>query len=656
MRRHVLITGSASLLASQLAAQCLASSEDTVLLRLRRPDGSLHDEEELHLLVRHAVPRLPGPDTAPPWEALRSRLHCLPEEEGDGEAPFARALPASGRIDEAWYVCGGYRPAPGARADTGGTPRHLLSALSRLGVLELNHVGPWLAPGEATDFAAHHRAQEREVVAACAAAGVGSRLFRTSPVLGPVPALRGPDREGGLQLLEALHDLQAELGERTPDYLAARPLRCWAPAGASVALVHVGQAARRLWELARAAGTVSRGFHVTASERLPFTRLCEQLGAVYGMNLQATAERASLNAVDRGLQERLGGFQDGLTASGGEDPAFEEVRLDGAARPGLLQEVRASQDAARAGQRARAATLFDTLGQRTVERGGSRLTYFAGGTGDVPLVLLNALGQGLFYWKRLMSCLLRRHRVLVWEPRGTESGPQPFLMGDQVDDLEAILRNEGVGSCHLVGWCTGPKVAVEFYLRHPDRVASMVFLNGSFRCSTSPKTHQTAYEANFEPLCGLLVRRPAMAGSVLKSLRLSMSQEEGELKGLQDAEAASRALARMNGDLKPHVLGPFRSEPVIVNYARQIVDFWSYDLREKAARVHAPVLLVSAEHDAVASPETSREMAQRLPNARHVHVQGATHYCMYDRPEFIAELIEEFLRNPTPTRALAAVS
>jgi pimeloyl-ACP methyl ester carboxylesterase len=93
-------------------------------------------------------------------------------------------------------------------------------------------------------------------------------------------------------------------------------------------------------------------------------------------------------------------------------------------------------------------------------------------------------------------------------------------------------------------------------------------------------------------------------------------------------------------------MAPFRSEATVVRYARQLLDFWSFDVRPSAGRVRAPVLFVGAEHDSIASTAASRAMARLFPRARYAEVQGATHYCLYDRPALIAGLMEAFFRDP----------
>ncbi len=109
---------------------------------------------------------------------------------------------------------------------------------------------------------------------------------------------------------------------------------------------------------------------------------------------------------------------------------------------------------------------------------------------------------------------------------------------------------------------------------------------------------------------------------------------------------ATGVLSMMNKDLRQHVLAPFQSESILINYSRQLLDFWSYDTKMKAGRVNVPVLLISSEYDNVASPAMSRMAARHFPTARHVQVQGATHFCLYDRPDLIAELIDSFFQDP----------
>jgi hypothetical protein len=203
-----------------------------------------------------------------------------------------------------------------------------------------------------------------------------------------------------------------------------------------------------------------------------------------------------------------------------EDPAFDE---DG--QIALFTLLRRDQDEALAARRAQAAELPSRLSRKTVTAHGSDLDYYVGGSTGDAVVVLNAFGQGLEYWYRLLNNLIQRHRVIIWEPRGT-TAPPPFGLAEQVDDLDAVLQQEGIENAHLIGWCTGPKVAIDFYLRRPAAVRSMVFLNSTFKCDGSPEELNSPYEQNVESLLRMLVKKHAMANTVKKTLQAPEEKNE----------------------------------------------------------------------------------------------------------------------------------
>ncbi|MFL6335720.1 MAG: alpha/beta fold hydrolase [Pyrinomonadaceae bacterium] len=498
---------------------------------------------------------------------------------------------------------------------------------------------------------------EREVVERCEALGVGRRIFRTSLLIDATLPFERVKGEGFLQFLSALHSLKSEIEERLPEYFEYQALRCQAPAGARVSLIDARHAAESMLRIARSPETSGGCFNIARPESVSFTELCERAGAAYDLSLLPVESRGELNAVDLLFNERLAGFQAHLTPQEEDSAAVHACRaadfapgpapFDAEGQFAFLRAIRDRQDEARAARDERVAGVPGSLERRVVNGDGSGPTYYVGGSGAPAVVLLNALGQGLFYWYRLIDRLMRRRRVIIWEPRGLDDSSRPFCLDDHVDDLEAILKEQGVDTCHLVGWCTGPKVAVKFYLRRPEAAASMVFLNCSFKHPGGPPELDTAYERNLESLCRILSQRPKAAGAVRKALTSQFTGAGPDLPDDTDAgRLASEVLSMMSSNLREHVLGPFRSDDTLSNYSRQVLDFISFDAMAEARQVGAPVLLVSCEYDKIASPNMSSMAAGRFPDARHVQVRGASHYCLYDRPDLLADLIETFFQRP----------
>jgi pimeloyl-ACP methyl ester carboxylesterase len=380
---------------------------------------------------------------------------------------------------------------------------------------------------------------------------------------------------------------------------------------------------------------------VASSQSHQLTEVLESLGVAYNLSLLPEENPEALNAVDALFDLRLMGFAQRLALPGTED-GREPVTLDVDLEQLFDTIYRQQSEAAKAFRR-QASNPDSTLTKKQIEFNGHELVYHSSGTGEKTVVLLNAIGQGPQYWLRLIELLRQRFRVITWNLRGIHVPPYPSGISDHANDLEAILEHEEVSECHIVGWCTGPKLAVEYYLRHPESVRSMVFLNTTVKCLGSPAELDTTYERDFEPLCKVLDQRPSMAESIRSSLSKS-GQADVDMSAFASGEDVSEAVLRLtNVDLRNHVLHPFSDTTTLLNYVQQVKDFWNYDMRAKAPEVRVPVLLVSSEHDRVAAPEASDALAALFPFCKRVHIQGATHYFLYDRADATAHMIESFL-------------
>lgn len=451
--------------------------------------------------------------------------------------------------------------------------------------------------------------------------------------------------------LSVLHAFKAEIEERSPQYFDFHALRYFAPEDAAMDMLTAAQASGVL--LSKKPGMLGEKTRITSELKVPFATLCEHISTVFNLSFLPVNDLSTLNAIDRLFRERVYRIQSYL-----ESPAEKQtegfsivsvpnLEFGEEAQLEFLESVRQNLDQAAIERKHRIASLPDQLTSKTIDRNGSELTYYLGGSRGPVVLLLNALGQSLEYWHRLIDSLINEYRVIIWEPRGTVAPPQPFGLADQVDDLQAVLDNENISSCHAVCWCTSPKVAIDFHLRRPSVLRSMTFLNSTFKCEGSPEDFDTPYEKNLFSLCRMLMRKPEMAASVMKTFQSRSEESELEVLETPDTEQMSIAvLSRMNNELKPYVLGPFKTEATTSNYARQMMDFWANDCRSKAAGIDVPVLLIGAEHDQIISPESSEFGATLFPNARHVHLSGATHYFLHDRAPMLAALLQKFFESP----------
>jgi pimeloyl-ACP methyl ester carboxylesterase len=240
------------------------------------------------------------------------------------------------------------------------------------------------------------------------------------------------------------------------------------------------------------------------------------------------------------------------------------------------------------------------------------LVYHRGGASGTPVVLVNALGQDLRPWARLVDRLLPR-RILTWDLR---CRLMCTTFADQVTDLAAVLDGEAARSCHLVGWCTGPKTALSYACRHPDRVRSIVALNPSFKHPGRPAELDTPYERNLEVLCRAVSAHPQSAE------RLRQWFQPDAHPGAPDTGVRTT----------------FGSAPALVAYARQHLEFWAQPPTPAAV----PTLFVSGARDEIINPAAIHHAAKDFPLAVHAELAEAGHDALDRQADRVAGLIDGF--------------
>jgi len=120
----------------------------------------------------------------------------------------------------------------------------------------------------------------------------------------------------------------------------------------------------------------------------------------------------------------------------------------------------------------------------TVDRPGCTVHAWLTGAADAPLVALShaALVEHTFF-AELVPALLSRYRVLTWDIRG-HGASRPlegrFTIPDAVQDLVAILDALEVERAVMLGQSMGTYVGQEMTYRHPDRVAALIVIGGTY--------------------------------------------------------------------------------------------------------------------------------------------------------------------------------
>ena len=216
------------------------------------------------------------------------------------------------------------------------------------------------------------------------------------------------------------------------------------------------------------------------------------------------------------------------------------------------------------------------------------LFYEERGQGEA-LLLLHGNGESHAYFEHQLSHFADRYRVIAPDTRGHGRSPRgcgEFSIRRFSEDLHDFMRDLGIQSAHLLGFSDGGNIALEFALRHPDMVKSLI-LNG----------------ANLYPR------------GMKFSVRLPIGIEY--------------RLNRFFGDDKDkaELLGLMVNEPQIA--------------AETLTKLTMPVLVIAGTRDMIRKKHTEL-IARSLPNAKLVFLPGS-HFVAQENPEAFNRAVDEFL-------------
>lgn len=243
---------------------------------------------------------------------------------------------------------------------------------------------------------------------------------------------------------------------------------------------------------------------------------------------------------------------------------------------------------------------------------GGRVRLLRGGTQGRPLMLLHGGGtnSAAICWYRLFEPLGAEHQVIAPDlpGYGGTTGIEPKGGADALADFVARIMGElDLTEAVVMGVSMGGEAALDLALRHPRLVRALVPISPS---GLLPIIHNRAVQTG----AWLYTRLPERL--VLLQSRL-ISRFGVPLRSIvHDPAILPR---EVTAEIEREARRP-RAGIGLHRYLRATVGRREMhnNLLPMVDRITIPVLFFHGEHDAQQPPETSRQAAERMPNARRI--------------------------------------
>jgi proline iminopeptidase len=243
-------------------------------------------------------------------------------------------------------------------------------------------------------------------------------------------------------------------------------------------------------------------------------------------------------------------------------------------------------------------------------------------------------------------------RLIYYDQRGRGKSAEgvraeDVTMASEVDDLDRVRQHFQLASAAILGHSWGAVLALEYALRHPDRVSHLILMNPAPASAADVSILRRFY---------LQKLGPDMARQVAIVKTVAYQQGDPEAVSARYRIHFKPALARHEDYEKLMVTmkAGFVSqgkEGIVKARAvedRLMQDTWErtgYDLMPKLAALKMPSLVIWGDHDFIPI-EIATHIAGAIPNARLVTLKGCGHFAYLECPSDVRAAIDGFMGAP----------
>jgi class 3 adenylate cyclase len=302
--------------------------------------------------------------------------------------------------------------------------------------------------------------------------------------------------------------------------------------------------------------------------------------------------------------------------------------------------------------------------------GDLSLAYQVFGDGPVELVVVAPftshveLGWTVPQIKAFFDRLATFCRVVIFDKAGVGlSDPVPHVrtLDDRAAEIEAVMDAVGFGQAVLGAYGEGGPAAIVFAATRPERTRALIltstfsFVGGEWGWNdidrdpaelwAEVQAHLSELDEKYWPS----VEQIARVLEVVRAVRSAWGS----------GAAASIAFPSARFPMRQFAM--FERMCASPGMARATLEAgFRIDVRPILATISAPTLVIHARDDPVVAVQFGRYLADHIPGARYLEVDGVDSFPFFTEPDRILTAIEEFLTGshaaPAPShRALRSV-
>ncbi|RDE09272.1 alpha/beta fold hydrolase [Pelagibacterium lacus] len=279
---------------------------------------------------------------------------------------------------------------------------------------------------------------------------------------------------------------------------------------------------------------------------------------------------------------------------------------------------------------------------KSIQLNGAEFVYdIAGEDHDQTIICLHG-GRGIGDHRgdfAVFRPLADRYRLIAYDQRGCGSSSltPPFTFDQFADDLEAFRQHFlGDRKLILIGGSFGGMIALTYAVKYGDKLSHLIL-----RGTAASHHHEAEAIANFNAR----IHKASSAS-------IGMIDKLFSDKVVDDTELRLIWLALQPlyyEDFDPDAaLEKTRTLKLHAETHNALFKDKSYDLLDKLEAIKVPTFVVCGGNDWICPPSQSRIIAETVPGAEYLEVEGANHPVHAEKPEIVLPAIRDFIARRAP--------
>ena len=255
-----------------------------------------------------------------------------------------------------------------------------------------------------------------------------------------------------------------------------------------------------------------------------------------------------------------------------------------------------------------------------VKVGDIDIAYKLFGKGD-PVLMIPGFSMTKEMWGPILNDLSENHTVIIFDNRGigeTTAGNRTFSMNQFINDIVGLIEALEIEKpIDVLGLSLGGMIAQELAMSHPEIVNHLIVVASS--CGG---------EKSLPPQLSPRDLQSMQTGTANKSLFLHALFPDNWIR--ENSDEINRTFAL-----------PQVSQEILLKYG-EAVSKWKGSC-DSISNIDKPVLVITGTEDITSPPINSLKIAEKIPSAWLIQIDGGGHGVMQQYPETVDKIIEIFL-------------